>query len=310
MDILITTPDYVDSVSCTIVDGLLDLGHQVYTRGTQPLNYAEPTAVTPDLWIMADTDNVQGNRLRLVGDLPKVIVHGHDRFRDYQQAPHSSVKPVPYDECDCDVMFVRDLDRKIPQNRFPVHPINYGIERRYQEACQPYLGRERKRAVVFYGTLDTAFRKSYLEKIRSSGIPTTFGAYSFNNPDTKWSRWIHGRYVHDPAYYRALCGYLFGFAPMGAGWSCFRHMELYAAGCIPVIQRYPADIDPLHDFRDGENCILWSNGEELVSKLLDWHRNITGAEQLRQRCYQYGQGHLLTRHIAQFMLDKVKGNDQ
>jgi hypothetical protein len=309
MDILITTPGYVDSVACTVVDGLLGLGHRVYVDHDRPLNYAEPAPVgfKPDVWIMADTDNLRGCIEPPPAGVLKVIMHGHDRFRDYNLAPNSSIKPVPYDTSACDVMFVRDLNRQETPHHYPVYPINYGIERRYQEACQPYLDGERKWAVVFFGTLSTAFRRAYLEKVKNSGMPVTYGAYQFNDPDTKWSRWIYGRYVHDPSYYKKLCDYMFGFAPIGAGWSCFRHMELYAAGCIPVIQRYAADIDSLHDFQDGENCILWSSGDELVSKLLDWQNHQGEAEQLRQRCYRYGQEHLLTRHVAQFMLDRLKG---
>jgi hypothetical protein len=308
MRILMHTPNYVDSMACTIADGLLDLGHRVWnTKGK--LNYGEaaPDGSLYDIYFMADTDDQDALRWISRAGHPRVIVHAHDRWTDYLYAPNSPVKPVPRQHCD--VMFVRDLDTsvKAENNQYAVYPLDYGIERRYQEACAPYLDTPREPKVIFYGTISTARRTHYLSCLANADISVEAGTCRYVQPDNKWSEWIHGRYTHDPAYYKQLCTALFGFAPLGAGASCFRHMEVYAAGCIPVIQKYPEDIIPLHNFVDGENCILWGDEKELVEKVehyLDFD-NVDETEALRRRCYEFGQTKLLSKHVAQYMLEKI-----
>jgi hypothetical protein len=309
MRILMHTSRYVDSLACTVADGLIDLGHEVYNTKGQ-LNYGEPAQQGMyDLYIMADTDDhkaLEGLSDTSSSPRPRLVIHAHDRWIDYLNAPNSPIKPVP--DCVCDIMFVRDLDISVGGKRdYPTYPIDYGAERRYQNACQPYVNNDsRKQAMVFYGTLSTAKRLTYLEAVKRAGIAVDYGAYNFNTPDGHWSKWVYGRYTHDPNYYKELCKYMYGFAPFGAGSSCFRHAELYSAGCIPVIQHYPDDIISLHNFVDGENCILWKTGEELIIKLLFYNEHLTKAEDLRRRCYEFGQKYMLTKYIAQFMLDKMK----
>jgi hypothetical protein len=319
MNIAVTTPQYVDSVSCFIIDGLLQLGHKVFNLQGPAINYAEcwpiPSPSKIDLWFMLDTDNRLALTLtpdKMGGPLrsaKKAIIHGHDRFVDYINAPDSPIKPVPVGLFKCDVAFVRDLDQitlgQLNDQGLPGYPIDYTIESRYIEACAPHLEGKRKLAIAFYGTLDTARRKQYLEAIKQHGIPVSFGTYDFNEADGKWSKWIHGRYTHDPRYYEELCNYMFIFCPMGAGWSCFRHAETYAAGCIPVIQKPANDIIPYHTYEDGVNCILWETEKELIEKLNHW-RNNGDVHQLRERCYEHGQKYMTSKILAQYMLDAVE----
>jgi len=300
------TPNYVDSSACSIVDGLLSLGHVVYnTRGQ--LNYGEAYDGRSlyDLYLMADTDDVIMARELSGKKRPRVVIHAHDRWTDYLYAPDSPIKPVP--NIECDLMFVRDLDETVWGKRsYPVISLDYAIERRYMEACDKFRDLPRENKMVFYGTLTTARRNFYLDKVRNAGLSVQYGKYKFNQPDDKWSQWIHGRYTHDENYYKALCQSMFAFAPLGAGSSCFRHMEAYAAGCIPVIQQYPEDIVGLWKFEDEFNCIMWKNEYELISKLVHYMNHPEEAEQLRQQCFDYGQEHLLSKHLAEYMLENIE----
>ena len=318
MNIAITTTTYVESNICGIVDGLLQLGHNVYNLSGPALNYAEswpiPSPEKIDIWMMMDTDNYMGLILTpdKMGDplkgAKKIICHLHDRYIDYVNAPNSPVKPVPVDQFKCDVVFVRDLDEnvrdKCVEKGLSVFPVDYSIEQRYVEATAHYLETERKMELLFLGTLDTARRRFYLDSVRNADIPIRYGTYEYNEPDGKWSKWIYGRYTHDPRYYEELCKYTFVFCGFGAGISTMRVAEAYAAGCIPVIQKYPEDIIPYYNFVDGENCILWSNEQELTQKLSYWVANPEEAEALRKRCYQYGKENMLSSHLARFILNK------
>ncbi len=206
-----------------------------------------------------------------------------------------------------DVLFVRDYDG-VPSGP-NVYPIDYGIERRYIEACadpEPLL--QRPVDVMFYGTLSTAWREQKLMALRSAGFNVKYGAYKFNNPDDKWSYWIYGRYTHDPNYYRALTTAKMIFCPIGAGCTCFRHMEAYAAKAIPVIQKIPDYIQPMHKFVHGENCILWENTEDLVAKVRHYLTHENEMASLWRKCQEFADNNLTTKHVAQNMLDRVRNH--
>jgi hypothetical protein len=319
MNIAVTSTNYVDSNICGIIDGLLQLGHNVYNLNGPAMNYSAswpiPSPDRIDIWMMMDTDNYMG--LTLTPDkmgpslrgAKKIICHLHDRWVDYVNAPNSPIKPVPVEQFRCSTVFVRDLDEsvynKCVEKGFPVFPIDYSIEQRYVEATAPYLSVERKMELVFLGTLDTARRRFYLDSVRSAGLPVRYGTYEYNDGDGKWSKWIYGRYTHDPKYYEELCKYMFVFCGFGAGPSTMRVAEAYAAGCIPVIQKYPDDIITYRTFEDGLNCILWETEKELIEKLKYWMNEVK-AEELRQRCYEYGQKYMTSKFLANYILERIE----
>jgi len=333
MNIVMITPPYVDSVSMSVTDGLLQLGHRVIDGRGLGLNYMESKSNQVfdtndeseelDLYIAADTHTADCTAsewmtkdMRLV---KKIIIHGHDRWSGYENAPDCYVIPVDMSSWIAKAVFYRDWDgnhpikmyddrQRIFRGDFPIYPIDYAIERRYQETCnkhmKPYSKRENN--VVFFGTLSTARRGYFLERLSSSVDKVVYDAYRFNTPDGKWSKHVYGRYTHDNDYYKELCNSKMVFAPMGAGSSCFRHMEAYASGAIPVIQSYPADIVTLHNFIDGENCILWSDEKELIEKVSYYLDNPAEGEELAAKAFKYGQENLTTKHLAEYILSKLE----
>jgi hypothetical protein len=220
-------------------------------------------------------------------------------------APNSPIKPVP-SNMEYHTLFVRDYAGDPPGNN--VFPLDYGIERRYLEGCfGPRKNiAERPVDMMFYGTLSTAQREYYLQRLAAAGMNVRYGRYEFNIPDDYWSKWVYGRYTHDRNYYQALNTTKMVFCPYGAGCSCFRHMEAYAAKAIPVIQKYPDNIIPLHNFIDGENCILWTNEKDLVQKVKHYLDNEAELEVLQEGCWDFAMNNLTTKHVAQYMLDKIK----
>jgi hypothetical protein len=185
--------------------------------------------------------------------------------------------------------------------------MEFAIERRYMEACDLYRKplNDRTYDVVFYGTLSTANREGFMRTL-STQFKCDYGVRPFNIPDTKWSKWVNGRYNHSPEYYRALCDSKMVFCGLGAGPSCGRTYEAYAAGSIPLIQKYPSEIRQLVPFVDGENCILWEKPSELIKKVENVISNRDYMNELARKCYEFGQTHLLSKHRAQYMLDIIK----
>jgi hypothetical protein len=268
-----------------------------------------------DFFIVADTNDL--NACQMKSDKPKVIIHGHDRWTDYINVPNSPIKTINWQSWNCDIAFVRDLDRRQFEGcSFPVYPMEFSVERRFVEAslaelagqpafaCTPWP--ERKFQVAFFGTQSTARRDHVLNLLRGK-FNCNFGdALAFTQPDDKWSKWVNGRYTHAPMYYKALANTVFALSPLGAGPSCGRTYEGYAAGCVPLIQRYPKEIEQIVPFVDGENCILWDTAEELIGKITDYTSRPHDLDELQVKCINFCAEHILSKHRAQFILDKMK----
>jgi hypothetical protein len=315
MDIAVIGPNYSDFQLCTVVDGLQALGHTVYEYGGPGRSYMTsslgPFGVGVNLedvkfFIIADTDN--SNACAATLDLPKVIIHGHDRWTDYLNVPNSPLKPISYDKWNCDIAFVRDWDGTT-NPRFPVYPMEFSVERRFVQACQRfYPWFDRHFDVAFFGTEATAGRHKVLQLFKDKLFRCNFGNQcTFMEPDDYWSKWVTGRYTHAPKYYEALCDAIFALSPLGAGPSCGRTYEGYAAGCIPLIQRYPEEIQQIVPFVDEENCILWTTPEELIEKVADYINYQPDAlNELQMKCFEFSNHNLQSKHRAQFILDKME----
>ena len=321
MNIALWTTPYSDFQVCTVVDGLQDLGHSVYDLGGPGRNYMSPWPINEELdielFIMADTDNTPGlvvpcDKLGFVKfhRVPKVILHGHDLWTDYLSVPNSPKKPVPYSNANCDIMFVRDLcsgDRV--ETSYPVYTMEFAIERRYVEACANGKVNDRLYDIAFFGTPSTAGRQHVMNVLQDK-FKCHFGDHvTFKEPDHHWSKWVNGRYVHAPKYYEALGNAKFAWSPLGAGPSCGRTYEAYAAGCIPLIQKYPSDMEQIAKFIDGENCLIWETATELVDKVKSYLGDPVRLTELQERCYTFGMENLLSKHRAQFIIDKCKENN-
>jgi hypothetical protein len=315
MNIFMVTPPYIASMECNIVDGLLDLGHEVYSD--KAINYMEQMDWDKrdgvDLFIMADTHNHTGLITRWTHpdkEVYKVIIHTHDMWSDYPNIPDCPRAKIDPTKWVCDIAFIRDLEKGVADMDlpFPVYPLDYSIERRYVESCQPKSYRNRSIDVGFWGSLETARRGYFLDKIRQA-FPSksiVYGGYDFNEPDGKWSKHIYGRYTHDNKYYETISDCKFIYAPLGGGPSTMRLGEVYAAGAIPLIQRYPEDIILMYKFEDGRNCVLWSTENELIEKVKYYLDKPEEAEALAIRCSEYARDYMLSKHVAQYILNKCE----
>lgn len=304
------TPPYSAFQEATIVDGLQQLGHEVYDATGVGLNYmlVPDGPIAYDLFICADTDNL------LCVDqpvsVPKVILHGHDRWVNYDNAPDCPERGIRYDMWKCDIAFVRDYDGKASGVNFPVYPMEFGIERRFIEAGDS--GRkwdERPVDVAFFGTLSTARRQKNLKYIKNklSDFNVVYSDQStYTEPDEYWSRWVNGRYNHCPDYYASLSNAKFVFSPLGAGPSCSRPFEALACGAVPLVQKYPDNIQQLYPWNNEYDCIYWESVEGLVETLLRYLSDPAAGEKLRRTSIKEGLDHRTSKSRAEYMLRKIK----
>lgn len=318
MNIVMFSCNYYDYQAACISEGLQDLGHKVYDLSGKGLNYMEPMPKegisSADLFIMTDPDNIHLANNNLFRDdktkVPKVIVQPHDRWLHYNIAPEGPVKQSDYKSWVCDIAFVRDFDGNIPDSlSYPVFPMEFAIEHRYNEACRIKTNvASRDIDICFYGTLTTAKREDILHVLSNNDkIKTDFdNQHRFTDYDENWGKWVNGRFGHSPSYFKALCNSKMVLSPMGAGPSCGRTYEAYAAGAIPLIQRYPQYIQQIIPFVDGENCVLWNNKHDLIPKVEELLNDEVKLTKLADRCYKFGQENLLSKHRAEYIINKIK----
>jgi hypothetical protein len=311
MDIgLIGTP-YCDFQICTIVDGLQQLGHTVYDATGQGLNYMEiPTGNEDmDLFICADTDNLLC--VDQPASVPKVILHGHDRWVGYDNAPDCPERGIRYDMWRGDIAFVRDWDGGGKEKTaFPMYPMEFGIESRFlQEGGVGKYWEHRTVDIAFFGTMSTARRQKNLEYLKNklSDFNVVYSDQSsYTEPDEYWSRWVNGRYNHCPAYYAALSDAKFVFSPLGAGPSCARPYESVACGAIPLIQKYPPEIQQIYPWSSGIDCIVWEDVDELVSIVRHYLEHPEEGEELRDNTFEAGLKYRTSKSRAEYMLGKIQ----
>lgn len=275
-------------------------------------NYLIPyqDGVAIDLVFSMDTNNKAA--VAQTFSVPKIIFDVHDCWTNYQNIPNSPLRKYNAHEWKCDLAFVRDLNKNnFGNSEFPVFPFDFAIENRYIDACKNHIIpiNERPFDIAFFGSYLTAGRKVLLDKLVDV-FKCDFGTqYQYVSPDTYWSKWVNGRFTHNPEYFKRLCLAKTVFSPWGAGPSCGRTYEALAAQAIPLIQECPKEIIQMNGFIDGENCILWSSIEELINKLDEILNDTMKLTRLLDKSQTFAREKCLTKHRAEYVLSILKAHN-
>jgi len=299
----------------TIVDGLLDLGHKVYDLSDVGQNFMAPIGdrdpTEMDLFIMADSENSEMNAKQFFrggNKIPKIIIHPYDKWLDHIKAYTGQKRTILYEQWSCDIAFVRDLENPPQNSTFPIYPLEYGIEKRFIEACNEYIKPldERIYDVMFVGTWETANRKRFSSPLENNFKCMLGNHHRFVTPDDYWSKkWINGRFFHCLEYFETMCNSRFVICPLGSGPSCGRTYEAYAAGAIPLIERFPGEVKQIIPFVNGENCLLWTNNDELINKIKYYLSNYDILKELQYKCINFAMQNFRTKHRAKYILNKA-----
>lgn len=59
----------------------------------------------------------------------------------------------------------------------------------------------------------------------------------------------------------------FCYSPRGLGWDCYRHYEVAAVGCVPILPL--PDIERYMPLRNGEECFFVDEGVEVLSQVIE-----------------------------------------
>ncbi len=253
----INTPIY-DFLTATLIEGLLELGHEVMTSETsnygqgasnrQILDYAEKA----DLIIIGSGSRV---RLWLMQDVvnPNLIfVDGSDKGA-FEVNPYLEFKAV----------FKRELgihDALAGDER--IFPFPFAAEKRYFINPAPH-GSIRDIKVFFAATLSTnPIRYGIHHRLLLLNDPAIF---SGSTGERTYKGKNVGNYNDNPQFRELLFRSQIGINAAGAGWDCARYWEILAAGALLFTQKLDIVIpDPP---KNGQHCIEFNSLDDFSEKL-------------------------------------------
>lgn len=109
-------------------------------------------------------------------------------------------------------------------------------------------------------------------------------------------------YRTEADYYAGYRKARFAFTWKKAGWDCFRHYEIVAAGCLPIFTNF--------EYMPVRTMMTWPRHlQGRVNGLgINWvagHRNERAYSDLLTEFLSYGREKLTTVHLAQYVLDTL-----
>ena len=167
---LIISYPYYEFATATLVDGLQQLGHNTWGYNSESNNYLKPvlTYNKNKIDVVIHANPTLGD-INLFPDKPKIVLFPNDRWQ-IPNATKIKVDEFEFSKFKFDACFYRDYDGSAP-DKFSdiVFPFEYGIERRYLEACKdkPKII-NRPHDISFFGQQYIHDRRSTLRQLQAS----------------------------------------------------------------------------------------------------------------------------------------------
>lgn len=297
---LVESPKRYDFLVATLVQGLKNLGHEVYGWKACRQNYLDPHINQPfDVFIQTSVRRSSRQRI----NKPKVLLYGADTGTDRISLYEA---PTPH-LADVDIVFLRDYRGGV---KGKVFPMNFGIEDRYycctDQAIKPLA--ERRFDLIFMGRRDCPGRDAFLTELTRL-LPTTYeyiiGGHWYTTPDGVWSNVVSGHCTHCNGYYTILSDAKIVLSPMGAGPDCGRHWEAFASGGVPLIEFMPTVMVPPRP-RDGMDCCYFKDARECASIVDHLLRNLDEAQRIADTGFATGKKHHTTTARARYFLEVLE----
>lgn len=291
--VCVIAPIY-DYSTATLIEGLLELGHQVLA--SESSNYATRTpdralrrqAENADLIVVGSNRRVRTWLVEDVDNPRKVFLDGTDS-QEFRVHPHIAVKLV----------FKRELNRLRPaaSDEF-VFPLPFAAEKRY---FRPPLERRDIRVSFAARLKSNILRYSIQQRLLNRNDPSIFcgstGERAYSSVKGQ------GLPLETPQYREILYRSQIAVNVAGAGYDCARYWEILAAGAALLTQEI--DIVIPHPFSDGLNCFVFDSLRAFETRLDE----LLGAPARVAEVAAAGHAHLLahhrTRQRAEFFLATV-----
>lgn len=283
MHIVYINPAVYDYLAAALIEGLVELGHDVVTAQPAAAGRHLPDAdvralaETADLVIVGSNAGVRSHLVQDVKNPRKVFVDGGDS-QDFGVTNNIRFKAV----------FKRELNRRFHDaGEQRVLPLPFAAEKRYFGEPAP----QRDLAVTFLANMHTnPWRHSVHQRLRNLKHPgivsgtTNERAYSQSQPKSQA--------VETPLYRQLLRRSRISVSVAGAGYDTARFWEILAAGAMLFTQ--DLDIVIPHGFTDGHDCVTFRSLDEFDEKLTYYLNRADLVAQIAAR----GQARVLAHHTS------------
>ncbi len=292
--VCIISPRY-DYLTATLVEGLLDLGHEVIA--SENSNYATKS---PDRTIRREAERADfiivcsNRKVRtwLVDDVEnpnKVYVDGSD-YQAFQVYPHLRFK----------LIFKRELNKcwRNKKNE-KVYPLPFAAEKRHLRHSVLH----RDLSVLFAANLSTnTLRYGIYQRLLNREDSSIFCG---NTGECACSK-SKGHPIETPKYENLLCRSQIGVNVAGTGYDCARYWEVPASGALLFTQEL--DIIIPHPFTDGVNCVVFKTADEFNEKLDSLLSNRALVEQIAFAGHEHLVRYHTSRERAAYFLKIIAEN--
>ena len=287
--VCVQSPLY-DYLTATVIEGLLELGHDVIS--SEDSNYGvrasdrriKIAAENAELIIVFSNKNVRSRLLDGIDNDNKVFVDGSD-FQEFGVDPSRLYKAI----------FKRELNLVCEGER-AVFPLPFAAERRYFKGD----GRIRDLLLSFAANLKTnplrnSIQQRLLNRCRSDIFAGSTG-------ECAYAKGI-GRPVETPAYRELLFRSKVGVNVAGAGYDCGRYWEILASGAMLLTQEL--DIKIPNPFVDGESCIVFKSLDDFDQKVDQILSRSIDVSEIAHQATKHLLNYHTSRHRAQYLLNCV-----
>lgn len=258
MKILYVNTNIYDFLTATLIEGLIELGHEVVT--SEKSNFGQGAtnrhilhfAEKADLIIIGSGPQVRSWLMRDIGNPNLIFVDGSDKG-DFEVNPFIQFKAVFKRE-----LCIYDVTSKDDR----IFPLPFSAEKRYFINPLP-SGTARDIKVFFGATLSTnPIRYSIHHRLMTKNDSAIF---SGSTGERSYKGKIRGHYNDTPQFRELLFRSQVGINAAGAGWDCARYWEILAAGALLFTQKLEIVIpNPLIH---GQHCLEFNSLDEFDSRL-------------------------------------------
>jgi SAM-dependent methyltransferase len=294
MKIVCINPAVYDYLSASLLEGLVELGHDVITAQASPcgrhLDDVELRAAAEDadLVIVGSNAGVRSHLVQDIANPRKVFVDGGDQ-QDFGVTNNIRFKAV----------FKRELNRRFHDaaSQF-VFPLPFAAEKRYLSDAVV----AKDLAVSFLANMHTnPWRHSIhqrLQNLKLQGVvsgTTNERAYSASQPKSAA--------IETPLYRQLLRRSRISVSVAGAGYDTARFWEILAARAMLMTQ--DLDIVIPHGFTDGLDCVTFRSLDEFEEKLMYYMNRPELVTQIAERGHQRLVAHHTSTARARQFLEVV-----
>jgi len=294
MKIVCIISPYYDYLTSTLMEGLINLGHQIIA--SENSNYAKKIsdkrivqeAEDADLILVFSNVNVRYNIIKNVNNERKIYIDGSDSYL------FTAPKKIKFK-----AIFKRELGKFFNNKNIDrIFPLPFAAEKRYFLDYQ----KERNIEISFSANLNNnLIRKSIHERLISKNNERIFSGSTGERAYRE--KGGIGWPIKTPVYRELLASSKVAVNAAGAGYDCARYWEILASGAVLLTQ--DLDIQIPNPFTDMENCLVFKSLEDFEVKVDQILSNKLDLMSLSHNGKEHLHRHHTTTKRAIYFLEKA-----